>query len=115
MIHPYTFIGLADRPQIRRISSCTVDNMCELIADYTGINKELIRHKTRKREFVLARQIIYAILRKHYNLSLNQIGGLFSKDHSTIIHSLEVHECDYETDRLYKKTFDYVEKKVLFW
>ncbi len=115
MIHPYVFIGLEDRPVTRKVIASTLDNMCQLISDFTGINKELITQKTRKREYVLARQIIYKILRQHYNLSLMQIGKMLHKDHSTVIHSLEMHDCDYSTDRLYKKTFDYVEEKVLFW
>ena len=115
MIHPYVFIGLEARPVTRKVIASTLDNICTLIAEHAHIDKDQITQKTRKREFVLARQIIYAILRKHYNLSLMQIGRMLDKDHSTVIHSLEMHECDYGTDRLYKKTFDYVEEKVLFW
>ena len=115
MIHPYVYIGLQNRPHKRKVAHSTLEHICRLIADHSGIHKEQIMQKTRKREYVLARQMIYAILRNHYNLSLKHIGRMISKDHSTVIHGLDMHEKDYETDRLYKKTFDYVENKILQW
>ena len=115
MIHPYTLIGLGKKPHKRKIISSTVDNICGIIAESSGIDKDQIIERTRKREYVLARQMLHAILRKHYVASLTSIGRLVKRDHSTIILSLEMHECDYSTDKLYRKVFDYVEQTHLFW
>jgi hypothetical protein len=51
-------------------------------------------------EIVKVRQVSMFFLREFTRLSLNQIGGLFGRDHATVLHSIkQVHNhCDTEKD-----------------
>ena len=113
MIHPYTYVGL-NMPKEKRTVLCdTIINICKIVSEVIDVPAEKILDRNRTMHFVQARQIVYKILRKHYKISYPSIGKLVKRDHSTIIHSIEMHECDYNTNSIYKKCFDYVEKKHL--
>lgn len=58
------------------------------VSTFYHIDEELIYEKTRRKEVVLARQMIMFILREDFNISYPVIGAeLGGKDHTTIIHS----------------------------
>ncbi len=60
------------------------------IADFYGIDSEIIYEKTRRREVVRPRQIIMYILREDFHISYPTIGTkLGGRDHTTVIHSCE--------------------------
>lgn len=58
------------------------------VSGFYNIDEELIYEKTRRKEVVMARQMIMFILREDFNISYPVIGAeLGGKDHTTIIHS----------------------------
>lgn len=65
-----------------------VDELCQTL-DTT--RKELTT-TFRKREIVNKRQVIIYILRKYFGWTLSHIGKMFKKDHSTVVHSVQVVE-----------------------
>jgi hypothetical protein len=62
------------------------------VLDYFGLTPQKVFRKTRKREAVLARQIMHYLARKHTKLSLKKIGLEFhhgdKHDHTTVRHSI---------------------------
>jgi hypothetical protein len=67
-----------------------------------------LKNKTRKREVIYKRYFIYNELRRA-GLNLMQIGEIFDKHHSTIIHGITIHN-----DLLrFKDAFYLLETKVL--
>lgn len=60
------------------------------LEDYFDINHEIkphqLRAKTRVREVVEARQMIFHCLRANTDMSLNEIGKYYGKDHATVLH-----------------------------
>ncbi len=50
-----------------------------------GISSEQMRSKSRKKDLVIARNTVYFLARKHTDLSLEEIGTIFGRSHSTVI------------------------------
>lgn len=73
------------------------------VADYFKISVYEIKSTSRKREFVLPRQIAMYYITKHFNkISYATIGSMFQgKDHATVTHSISVVENLKITDKNY--------------
>lgn len=63
------------------------DKIIALVEDYFGITLELMCYTSRKREIVYPRQVAMYLLIHYSPLSLKNIGKIFGKDHTTVIHS----------------------------
>jgi len=70
---------------------------------YCGLNP---LKKTRKREFVEARSIMYMILRKVHGCTYTNIANMFKRNHATILHSIESFDYIYKTDVKFREKYD---------
>lgn len=66
----------------------TTDTIIEETARYYSQTSEDVKGRSRVPETVLARQIAMYLIRKLTNLSLKDIGGVFERDHSTVLTSV---------------------------
>ena len=66
-----------------------VDEVLEIVCGYFGVTREQIISHKRTRNLVLSRHICFFVLRHRFNLTLNEIGQLFRRDHTTIMHGLK--------------------------
>jgi len=83
-----------------------------LVCNYFNENIEDIRKKHRHRNFVVCRQIIMFLMRRHTQTSLKEIGQRFNRDHTTVIHSV-VAVCNLiDTDENYKNQIAYLESQL---
>lgn len=65
------------------------DEVLEGIKNYVErIFKVNLLKETRKREVVYSRALYYKLCREHSDKSLEEIGKLLNKDHSTVLHGL---------------------------
>ena len=62
------------------------------VEKYSGVNKKLIRDKSRVREVAIPRQVFAYILRVYLNMSLKEVGMEILKDHSAISYYISKHE-----------------------
>lgn len=69
----------------------TTNQIIDKVAQFYEIEKkDLIYSKTRQKEQIAnARQVCYYIVRKHTDLTLNQIASIFSRRHTTIIYAIK--------------------------
>ena len=70
--------------------------------------KQLISRK-RQKTLVEARHIAIYMCRSYINMSYNEIGDIFNRDHSTIVHALHKHKVE---ERLVKIA-DYIARIYL--
>jgi chromosomal replication initiator protein len=78
-------LGITDEMKRRNISLS--------ISAHYGVTMNDLYSKTRKREVVMARQLSMYLIRKYTAYSLVQIGDYFGgRDHSTVIHSIDIIE-----------------------
>ncbi len=62
-----------------------LDQIVEFICSSYDISPECLASKSRKRQYVLARNTAFFLARKHTELSLNHIGERFNRRHSTVV------------------------------
>jgi chromosomal replication initiator protein len=65
-----------------------VDNVC----DFYGLTIAQVKGKCRVRGYVKARFVSIYIIRKRTGLTLKEIGRLFHRDHTSIIHAVQTIE-----------------------
>lgn len=84
------------------------------LEDHFNLNGDFVTNKTRKREYVYARQIAMTLLSKHTRFSLTDIGNMFNgKDHATVIHAKKTLRNLIDTNRSIKEEVSLVESLVL--
>lgn len=86
----------------------------ETVATYFSLPEDYTIDKTRKREYVFARQICMALMLKHTKLTLNRIGEMFNKDHATVLHSQKtISNLCYSSKKI-KSEVQELEKLIMF-
>ncbi len=79
--------------------SLGVEQIQQIVCEYFGIEEDLVRARTRKREVVQARQVAMYFSKQLTKHSLKTIGLKFGgRDHSTVIHGVQSVENQIETD-----------------
>ena len=70
----------------------TIDQIIDDVSQRSGITKEKIFSRNRRKEIAAARFACMYLLRKEAFLPLKAIGRLFDRDHTTAIHALRTVE-----------------------
>ena len=80
-------------------------NIIQTAANRTGIAIEQITGSTRKREVVMVRHCLMWVMRNKLRMTLSNIGRLFDRDHTSVIHGIAcVNNYLYTDDELYMPT-----------
>lgn len=66
-------------------SSVDFDAIVKLVCEGFGLSQDQLNSRSRKREYVVARNAAYLLARKHTDLSLKEIGDRFNRRHSTVL------------------------------
>ena len=85
----------------------TFNNIVERVAEVHNLAISDIKSHSRKHELVRVRAMAFNILYAKYSAKLAEIGRLFKRHHSTVIHGLKTHESFMHTDDSY--VVDYME------
>lgn len=67
----------------------TPDRIIETVCEHFKLKLKDLESRSRVRELVFARHIIFYLIRKHTKMSLKSAGELFDRDHTTVIHSVD--------------------------
>ena len=71
------------------LSAPTADMIRDCVSSRFKVSREELRSRSRKRNIVFPRQIAMYLTRKFTEHSLNEIGEMYSRDHSTVLHSIK--------------------------
>ena len=63
----------------------SLDDIVDYVCDVYRISQEQLVSKSRKRQYVLARNTAFLLARQHTDLSLVDIGNRFNRRHSTVV------------------------------
>ena len=69
-----------------------MDTIIRLVCDSFKLSEAQLASRSRKSEYVQARDTVYYLARKHTGLSLQEIGDRFQRRHSSVIKGLSVFE-----------------------
>lgn len=91
----------------------SVEYIQKTVCEFIGVAPELLKETTRKREVVNARQISMYLAKKYTKNSLKEIGRHFgNKDHSTVIHSIQVVDNLLEVDKKFQEDMEELKKRI---
>jgi chromosomal replication initiator protein len=81
----------------------TIDDILEKVCTHFHVAPEDVSGKSRKRDFVVARQVSMYLAQKHTKMPASRIGKLIAgRDHSTVLHSCEKVEERMRTDQKFQ-------------
>lgn len=85
----------------------------EIVSKYFHISIEEMKDKVRKKEIVIARQVAMYFSKDYTNNSLKSIGFHFGgRDHSTVIHAVQSVNDMIDTDIIFKKNINEINKRL---
>ena len=97
----------------RKTSTLTIETITKVVCEHLGVAENKIRDRTRKKEFVLARQIAMYLAKELTLSSLKTIGLHFGgRDHSTVIHACNSIEENKRKDPSFINIIDEIKNKV---
>lgn len=78
----------------------TIDDILDTVCNHFGVSSSAISGRSRKREYVVARQVSMYLAQKYTKMPASRIGKLVGgRDHSTVIHSCSKVEHRLKTDQ----------------
>lgn len=89
-----------------------LDNLIDIALDYYKIDRSLVTGKSRKRNIVIARQMIMYLAKQMTNYSFKEIGQALGRDHSTVIYSCNAMQDQIETIPEIKNDYEELRKKL---
>lgn len=93
----------------------SIDYIQKTVANHYSVSLENLKSKSRKREFVAARQVAMYFAKKYTNHSLKSIGHYFGgRDHSTVIHALQAVNDMLDTEPSFRLLFKNLQRKIKF-
>ena len=93
--------------------NATYDSIVNAVSEVCGISVDGMKKKTRKREVVEARYLCYKLLNELTTLSLSGIGDRMGGfDHATVKHGISTIENLIDTNKLVKKTYLNIKRKL---
>ncbi len=93
-----------------------VDVNCEMIQKFIcsefKINIKQLQSKSRKRNVAYPRQIGMYLSRKYTDLSLNEIGQIYSRDHSTVLYAIKTVTKDMSLKTTVRQQIEFLCRKL---
>lgn len=90
----------------------TVDDILDAVCNHYHVTAANINSKSRKRDFVQARQICMYFAQKYTKMPASRIGKLIgNRDHSTVIHSCNTVERKLSTSKEFQQEMTEIEKE----
>ena len=77
------------------LKKSSIETCRDFLHDYgtvIGIPLGELMSSSRKRELVFYRTIVFKILKKHFNMTLAQIGRLTNRDHATVMYGISKYD-----------------------
>ena len=76
----------------------------DFVCQYMAVDAKQLKQKSRKLEFVAARQVFYHLMRKyHYDVPFELIGGFVNYNHATVMHGVSAVSNRLATEPRYRK------------
>ncbi len=97
----------------RQTATLTPERILLAVARAWGLEPAKLRTRTRRRDILIPRQVVLYFCRKYTPASLQSIGDLVGRNHSSVIHSLTTLEKRLLSDRNLRQKVEFVEQRLL--
>ncbi|MCR4603353.1 MAG: chromosomal replication initiator protein DnaA [Prevotella sp.] len=89
----------------------TIDDIVEKVCNHYGVSQQNVFSKSRKHDYVQARQISMYLAQKHTKMPASRIGQLIGgRDHSTVLHSCSTVEQRLKIDKAFAEELNSIEQ-----
>lgn len=95
--------SVADLITVAETPEETADRIISAVSKKYNVSTDDLKSKAKTKEVVEARHIAVYLIRKVVRLPLKQIGGIFNRDHSTIMNSVNVVDARIMSDPVYER------------
>lgn len=65
-----------------------IENIVRLVCESFGLTRTQLCSRSRKQDYVQGRNTVFYLARKHTDMSLEEIGGVFNRKHSAVLRSI---------------------------
>jgi chromosomal replication initiator protein len=96
---------------IERKSRIDIPYILQFVAKHFGISKESLLSPSRKKSLAYPRQIAMYFCRRYTKETLQEIGNAFNRKHTSVMHSLEVMESEYQNNLKTRKELDFLAER----
>lgn len=91
----------------------TVDDILDRVCRHYEVTPNAVKGRSRKRELVIPRQLSMFLAKKYTNIPASRIGKLIgSRDHSTVLHSIDQVEQRIKTDKEFAADIEKIEQAL---
>ena len=88
----------------------TVDDILEKVCDHFNVSQQQVFSRSRKRDYVVVRQVSMYLAQKYTKMPASRIGQLIGgRDHSTVIHSCSTVEQRLKVDKSFSQELSSIE------
>ena len=92
----------------------TSDEIMEAVCKHFEVATSTISGRSRKKDIVVARQVVMFFMQKHMQMSTTRIGRLVGgRDHSTVLYSCSQIEKRLKTDKQFAKSMALIENSFV--
>lgn len=93
-------------------SSCDIETIQEQVCRYYQVSLDDLRSRSRRKAIVHPRNVAIYLTRKFTDLSLESIGKLFDRNHSTVLYSLNTTETKIKRDTTLKNQIEFLSGRI---
>lgn len=97
----YALPGLKYKPEY--VPTTTKEIIIREVCQKYDLSFEKLKSKTRERDITFPRHLAMYLIKRRTGMSLEKIGQLFNRDHTTVIHALESIQNYIDTDSFGKR------------
>jgi chromosomal replication initiator protein len=90
----------------------TFDEIAVVVCDHFSLRPSDLRSKRRSKNVAVPRQLAMYLCRRLLNASFPHLGELFGRDHSTVIHAVNVTGRRIKEDTAFQATVEQLERKI---
>jgi chromosomal replication initiator protein len=96
----------------RRAPTVSPDDIVAAVCNYFSLRPADLRSKRRSRNVAVPRQLAMYLCRRLLHISFPNIGDVFARDHSTVIHASSVTERRIKDDPAFQATVEQLERTI---
>ena len=96
----------------RRAPTMSPDDIMTAVCNHFSLRPADLRSKRRSRNVAVPRQLAMYLCRRLLNISFPNIGDVFGRDHSTVIHASSVTERRIKDDPAFQATVEQLERTI---
>lgn len=100
------------KKELIKFTKCKADKIIDLICTAYKVTFDDVKSKSRKRNTVMARQLICYFLYENTKMTLIKVADLLNRDHSTIIYSKDIVKELCFSDKGYRAHFEQLERLI---